>query len=128
MIVGLLVHAIDSGPVTNFTADALYAVLLYLAVTVAAPRLLPVQVGIIAGGLCVAIELFQLTGIPATLSDSVVFRLTLGTSFAAIDLVAYVVGVAAVACCDAVANYAHSRRISAVAAIAASATARQQPE
>ena len=109
---------------TNFTADALYAVLFYLVVTVAAPRLRPLQVGLIAGGLCVAIELFQLTDIPAALSDSWVFRLTLGTSFAAIDLVAYLVGVAAVACCDVVMTYVLSRRAGAIA----TTTTRRQPE
>ena len=126
-ISGLLVHAVDSGPATNFVADALYAALVYLLITALAPRLRAVQVGSIAAVLCLAIELFQLTGIPAALSDSWVFRLTLGTSFALVDLVAYLVGVAAVACCDVAVTSALSRRSSGGANIPA-VTTRRQPE
>ena len=46
-----------------------------------------------AFALCVAIEVLQLTGAPAGLAEFFpVARLLLGTTFSAIDLVAYLVG------------------------------------
>lgn len=64
---GLVVHLALPGSIgTDIAGDALYAVLIYLLVVVLAPRLRPTSVAVIAGTVCVAIELFQLTGLPAS--------------------------------------------------------------
>ncbi len=74
--------------------DALYAVMIYLLVAAARPRSTPARLGVAALALSVAIELFQLTGIPAGLPRGL--RFVLGTTFAWHDMACYAVGVAAI--------------------------------
>ena len=62
---GLAVNAfLPDTAVTDIAGDALYAVAAYLAVVLIAPRLPPLAVAGIAARWCVAVELFQLTGLP----------------------------------------------------------------
>jgi hypothetical protein len=75
--------------------DALYTVMVYFLVALARPKLGPVVLGSWALGISVAIEMFQLTGIPSRLPR--IFQLALGTAFAWHDIVCYVVGAAVVA-------------------------------
>lgn len=70
--------------------DALYAVMLYFVVLLARPALRPAVAGAAALSLSIAIEVFQLTGIPARLPR--VLQLALGTTFAWHDVACYVVG------------------------------------
>jgi hypothetical protein len=78
--------------------DVLYAVAVYLVLALAAPRARPQGRAIVTFGLCLAIELFQLTGIPAALGARRWWvRLVLGTSFAWHDVACYAVGVAVAA-------------------------------
>ena len=93
VVLGLVVHVASSGPLGDFVADALYAVCLYLVLACAVPRMRPRHVAMTAWAACIAIELFQLTGVPAALSSIAPFRLLLGTTFSALDLVAYSMGV-----------------------------------
>lgn len=87
-----------AGPV----GDALYAALVYVLVAFVRPRATGRVVAGVAWGLCAAIELAQLTGVPAQLSALWwPARLVLGTTFHAPDLIAYVVGVLAAAAVDA---------------------------
>ena len=68
-----------------------------------APRLPALAVGGIAAAWCVAVELFQLTGLP--LEWGAVFSpvmLVLGTVFDPRDLIVYVVTIAVVTAIDAV--------------------------
>jgi len=98
VITGLLVHFATVGVVGDLVADALYAVLVYLIVAFIFVRRSCGQVALVAVLLCVAIELFQLTGVPSTLAEGFPpFRYLLGTTFNALDLVAYLVGVLAAA-------------------------------
>lgn len=93
--VGLAVHFLASGPAASLLADALYAALVYLIVAFLAPRTAPARVAAIAAGLCVIVELFQLTGVPSRLAEAwPLTALVLGTTFVAWDLVAYLVGAA----------------------------------
>ncbi len=99
---GLFVHTqLPDTAATDIAGDALYAVVAYLAVVFVAPRLASPWAGTIAAGWCVAVELFQLTGLPqvwgAAFSPIV---LVLGTVFDARDLLIYVVTVAVVAAGD----------------------------
>ncbi|MFB7885687.1 DUF2809 domain-containing protein [Microbacterium sp. NPDC056057] len=89
---GLLVHGVrPDTAATDIAGDALYAVAAYLAVVLIAPRLPALATGAIAAAWCVAVELFQLTGLP--LAWGATFppvMLVLGTVFDARDLLVYV--------------------------------------
>ncbi|MFF3172697.1 DUF2809 domain-containing protein [Streptomyces sp. NPDC057900] len=94
---GLGVRTVADGDLAKYAGDALYTVLICALVALCAPRARPV---VVAGtGLAVswAVELLQLTGVPAELSRrSGVARLVLGSTFNAPDLLWYAVGAAAV--------------------------------
>jgi len=76
------------------SGTALYAALVYAGVVFLWPRRSPLVAGGIAIGFCWAVELFQLTGVPAELSaHSMLARLALGVQFDASDLAWYPVGV-----------------------------------
>ncbi|MFT4215720.1 MAG: DUF2809 domain-containing protein [Micropruina sp.] len=96
VLAGLTTHFVrPHGTSSDIAGDALYAVLIYTLVVFALPRTPPAVAAVIAGSACVAIELFQLTGLPrlwaATFSP---IALVLGTGFDVRDLVVYVVAVA----------------------------------
>lgn len=100
---GLVVHGIlPDTDATDIAGDALYAVLVYVLVVAVAPRAQPVAAAAIAGGWCIAIELLQLSDVPARAAE--VFPpavLVLGTVFDARDLVIYVVAVVIAGALDA---------------------------
>lgn len=109
---GLLVHVICSGPAADFTADALYAVLISLLVAILLPRASSVTVAGIALAFCVAIELFQLTGVPGILSDAFPpARLVFGTTFAPVDLIAYALGTGVALAADAAVRRPRANRV-----------------
>ncbi|MGO4103424.1 DUF2809 domain-containing protein [Leifsonia sp. YAF41] len=109
---GLLVHVIGSGPAGDFTADALYAVLIYLLVALLLPRASSVTVAGIALAFCGAIELFQLTGVPGILSDAFPpARLVFGTTFAPVDLIAYALGTGVALAADAAVRRSKTNRV-----------------
>lgn len=89
---GLLVHGVlPDTAATDIAGDALYAVAAYLAVVLIAPRLPPLAAGGIAAAWCVAVELFQLTGLPLVWGATFPpVMLVLGTVFDARDLLVYV--------------------------------------
>ena len=98
---GLAVHFRGEGAAADPAADALYAVLIYLLVALLRPRLHSVLVGAVALAFCVAIELFQLTGVPQMLSDvTPLARLVFGTTFVPADLLSYAAGVVVIASID----------------------------
>lgn len=80
--------------------DALYAVAVYLVLSLAFPRWSIGRLGGIALLFCLGIELFQLTGIPALYAHHPVVRWLIGTRFAWHDLGCYLVGCLAIAACD----------------------------
>lgn len=90
---GLGVRGVAGGDVAKYAGDALYSVLVYALVVLAAPR---VRVTVAAGwaaGLSWAVELFQLTGVPDELGrHSTLARLVLGSTFNPPDLCWYLVG------------------------------------
>ncbi|WP_329039947.1 DUF2809 domain-containing protein [Streptomyces sp. NBC_00178] len=90
---GLGVRAVAGGDFAKYAGDALYTVLVHTVVVLLAPRVRP---SVAAGAALVfswAVELAQLTGVPAELSRrSVVARLVLGSTFNAPDLLWYAVG------------------------------------
>lgn len=91
---GLLLRSLPLGLVADLAGGVLYAALIYLLVACLAPRWRPATVALWAMSWCFAVELLQLSGLPADLAR--IFppsRLVFGTGFSALDLVAYVPGV-----------------------------------
>ena len=99
---GLAVHVfVPDGAVSDIAGDALYAAAAYLAIVIMLPRLPPVGAAAIAGTWCVAIELFQLTGVPLELGARFApAMLVLGTVFDARDLIVYLATVVVLALGD----------------------------
>lgn len=92
---GLAVRGLP-GAVGDLAGGVLYAVLVTLLVALVAPRARPVTLGVVALAVCAAVELVQLTGVPAQVVDVVPpLRYVLGTTFHAPDLAAYAVGAVA---------------------------------
>ncbi|MFC7402864.1 DUF2809 domain-containing protein [Citricoccus sp. GCM10030269] len=90
---GLGVRWFGDGAWTGPVGDALYAVLIYLLVSLAIPRRSPMLVAGIAVVICALVELFQLSGLPLQWAETwPPIRLVLGTTFGWSDLLAYVLG------------------------------------
>jgi hypothetical protein len=90
---GLTLRAVADGWFGKYAGDALYTVLIHTLVVLVWPRITPVRAAIGALAFSWAVELAQLTPVPAALSEaSVVARLVLGSTFGAADLVAYAAG------------------------------------
>lgn len=102
VLAGLAVRfALRRGAASDVAGDALYAILIYLVVAFLAPRTRPAVAAVVAASLCVAIELFQLTGLPAAWAATFPpIALVLGTGFDARDIVVYLVAVAGAAFLD----------------------------
>lgn len=88
----------------KYLGDALYAVLFYLIFKLLLPKkkILHLSLCLIT---VLAIEAFQLTGIPLHLRQSgnqlaYYLSIALGTKFSYLDIVAYMVGIVSVACID----------------------------
>ena len=75
--------------------DADYAVMIGFLLLALRPKLSPRAIGLGAFGICFALELFQLTGIPLRTPQPL--RFLLGTAFAWHDVACYAIGAAAVA-------------------------------
>ncbi|MFD8888617.1 DUF2809 domain-containing protein [Streptomyces erythrochromogenes] len=92
---GLGLRAVAAGSVAKYGGDALYTVLLLTLVVLIAPRWTPLRAAGTALAASWAVELFQLSSVPADLSrDSVAARLVLGSTFNAPDLLWYAAGAA----------------------------------
>ncbi|MEU3670683.1 DUF2809 domain-containing protein [Streptomyces virginiae] len=92
---GLGLRAVAADGVAKYGGDALYTVLLLALVVLAAPRWTPLRAAGTALAASWAVELFQLSAVPAELSrHSAAARLVLGSTFNAPDLFWYAVGAA----------------------------------
>ncbi|GAA4621996.1 DUF2809 domain-containing protein [Cellulomonas oligotrophica] len=101
LVAGLLVSR-STGLAADLAGGALYAALVQLLVLLVAPRTRPPVAGAVALGLCTAVELAQLTGLPASaVAAWPPLHYVLGSTFSAPDLPAYAAGVAAVTWLDA---------------------------
>ncbi|MFF1645342.1 DUF2809 domain-containing protein [Streptomyces sp. NPDC058240] len=93
VLAGLGVRALADGAFAKYAGDALYTVLICALVAVIAPGARPAVRAGTALAFSWAVELLQLTGVPAELSrHSTVARLVLGSTFGAPDLLWYAVG------------------------------------
>ncbi|MDT6985446.1 DUF2809 domain-containing protein [Streptomyces lusitanus] len=93
---GLGLRAVATGDVAKYGGDALYTLLILTLVVLVAPRTTPARAAGVALAVSWAVELLQLTGLPADLSArSTAARLVLGSTFNAPDLFWYAVGATA---------------------------------
>ncbi len=101
VILGLVIHFFVAGDIASLIADALYTVLVYLVLAFMLPKAGRHWIALAAFAFSALIELAQLTGVPEQLAVSFPpSRLVFGTTFSALDLVAYAVGAAAVFLAD----------------------------
>ena len=85
----------STGALEQHSGTALYASMTYVGILFVWPRLRPLLAGALAVAWCWGVELFQLTGVPAELSDdSLASRLVLGVRFDGTDMLWYPVGIA----------------------------------
>ena len=93
---GLVVHTrLPDTAITDIAGDALYPIAIYAGIVLVAARARPAVVALVTLGWCLAVELFQLTGIPTALGARIPpVSLVLGTGFDARDLLVYGVSVA----------------------------------
>ncbi|MEV6979729.1 DUF2809 domain-containing protein [Sphaerisporangium sp. NPDC051017] len=93
VVAGLGVRALAGGDFAKYAGDALYTVLVYGLVVLAAPRVRPVTAAGTALAVSWIVEFAQLSGVPAELSrHSALARLVLGSTFNAPDLFWYAAG------------------------------------
>uniref|UniRef100_A0AAU3GWE3 DUF2809 domain-containing protein n=1 Tax=Streptomyces sp. NBC_01401 TaxID=2903854 RepID=A0AAU3GWE3_9ACTN len=93
VVAGLGVRSGVDGDMAKYAGDALYTVLIHTLVVLIAPRVGPLTAAGAALAFSWAVELAQLTGVPAELSRrSGVARLVLGSTFNAPDLLWYAAG------------------------------------
>jgi hypothetical protein len=89
--------------------DAAYAMMLAFALSFVWPRMRSLALGITAFALSLAIELFQLTGLPARAPRLI--QIALGTTFAWHDVACYAVGGAAAALVHRFLSQRHLARV-----------------
>jgi len=100
---------------SNLVGDGLYAVLVYVLLVGVAPSVPTTRAAAVAFGICAAVELLQLTGLPAAIVATLPgARLVLGTTFNAPDLLAYAAGVVLATGVDLLVERAALRRRAAV--------------
>ena len=107
VLAGVASRVLRSGAplLDKYLGDGLYAALIYLLLSLAWPSADPARKGLLAYALVAAIEVFQLTQIPADMarSGNLLLRLgavVLGTRFSWLDLLAYAVGIACIFLAD----------------------------
>jgi hypothetical protein len=94
LAVALAIRAAAGGALEQISGTTLYASMVYAGVVFLWPRMRPLVAGAIATGFCWAVELSQLTGVPAYLSArSIVARLVLGVKYDPADMLWYPAGV-----------------------------------
>jgi Protein of unknown function (DUF2809) len=100
VLIGVASRLFHSGlpPIDKYLGDALYAILVYILLSIAWLGVAPARKALAAGVLMAAIEIFQLSYIPARMAKSGNLALKLGaiilgTSFSWYDLLAYAVGI-----------------------------------
>lgn len=95
LVAGLAARFGLDGAVADLAGGVAYTAFAYLLIALACPAWPTVRIGAAALLFSVAIELFQLTGIPTDLAGAFSpARLVFGSSFVATDLLAYAVGAA----------------------------------
>jgi hypothetical protein len=99
------------GAFAKYAGVALYGAGVYTVVVCLAPRARPATAAAVALAVCWAVELAQLTPVPAALSSrSTLARLVLGSTFNLPDLGWYAVGIGVVVVVHQLARWTRARR------------------
>ncbi|QDW62241.1 DUF2809 domain-containing protein [Oerskovia sp. KBS0722] len=94
VVLGLVVTTQVPDPVGDVVGDLMYAVAVYVALVLVAPRLRPWVAGAVAFTWCWLVEILQATPVVAAVLDVVpAAAWVLGSTFNARDLVLYLLGV-----------------------------------
>lgn len=100
VLAGVASRAFHSGAplLDKYLGDALYAILIYILIGAGWPDMAIKRRALAAFALVGAIEVFQITGVPARLARSgspalKIAAIVLGTKFSWYDLLAYAVGI-----------------------------------
>lgn len=94
LVAALAIRAAFDGPLEQHSGTALYASMVYVGMVFVRPSVSPWVAGGIATAFCWIVEVSQLTGVPAALSQhSLLARLALGVQFDIIDIAWYPVGI-----------------------------------
>lgn len=102
LVLGLAARFGLSGGLADTAGGVFYTALVYVLIAFAWPGLKPSGVGLAALACSAAIELFQLTSVPADLVGAFApAKLVFGSSFVATDLLAYAAGALLAAGVDA---------------------------
>ncbi len=98
VVLGILSRSRPIGwyPYDKSLGDLLYAVAVYLVLALLLPRRSPGSIAALALGLCLAVEIFKLTGIPEQLSHWGIVRWLLGSTFSWHNLACYGLGIAGI--------------------------------
>ena len=107
--IGIVSRTVDFEQIIldKYLGDALYAILFYLIFKLLLPKKTVLQLSFYSLISVIAIEAFQLTGIPLELRQSgntfaFYLSIALGTKFSHLDIAAYVVGITSAACIDGI--------------------------
>ncbi|MFJ2620066.1 DUF2809 domain-containing protein [Glutamicibacter sp. NPDC087344] len=91
---GLSARYLSHGLAADLSGGLLYAVLIYILFAILSPKRSPLIPAALAGLWCFGIEFLQLTNLPAQISTAFpAAHLIFGSSFAALDLLAYTAGI-----------------------------------
>jgi len=95
LVVGLAARFGLSGELADFLGVALWTVMVYVVIVFVHPKIAPLQAGLLAAAIGIAVELAQLTPYPAALAERIsIFHLIFGSSYDPGDLPAYPAGAA----------------------------------
>lgn len=93
--IGLSARYLGAGLVADLSGGVLYAALFYALLALILPRVSARSIALLCLSWCVGIEFLQLSGLPETLAAHFpVAHLVLGSHFAPLDLLAYLLGAA----------------------------------
>ncbi|MBO9532902.1 MAG: DUF2809 domain-containing protein [Solirubrobacteraceae bacterium] len=102
VLLGLAARFGLSGWAADAAGGVLYVALVYLVIAFAWPTAPTVRVGLAGFACSAAVELLQLTSVPADLADAFPpIKLLLGTTFVTTDFLAYAAGALLAATVDA---------------------------
>ena len=109
--IGLGARFLGAGLLADLAGGILYAVLVYTLAVFVRPAGSRISNAGLALGFCVAIELLQISSLPATLGAAFPpIRLVLGSTFVPLDLLAYLLGVLVALCIDSLISKVRTNR------------------
>lgn len=111
VVIGLGARFLGAGLLADLSGGILYAALIYVLLVFVRPDASRISTAGLALGFCVAVELLQISSLPATLGAAFPpIRLVLGSTFVPLDLLAYLLGVLVALGVDSLINKIRTNR------------------